>query len=125
MLNRKKLVTMLLMLALVGLAFLVTWSQLSSCQYRESAPAVSPDGRYSYQMEFTLCENHSKSHSTLVMRKVGTEIKVVLLDLTSSIGKMNVSWKEESELVVVVPETSIVKGYGPYPEFPRVRIAHP
>jgi hypothetical protein len=123
--NRKQLVTMLLVLAFGGAAIFVTWSQLSSCQYRESDSAVSPDGRYSYQMEFTLCDNHSKSLSSLVMRKVGTESKVVVLDLASSIGTMNVRWEESSELVVVVPEASIVKRYGPYTEFPRVRIAHP
>ena len=125
MLARKHFLTGITVLA-VGLAGLfVAWSRLASCRFNESEPALSPDGAYSYQIEFTLCDDHARSHSSLVMKKVGTASKVVLLDLTPSIGAVNISWADGPELRVVIAEASIVRRYGPYDEFPRVQITHP
>jgi hypothetical protein len=122
---RKIGVAILAALALGVVVIVGSYSQLSKCQYEESAPAVSPDGAYSYQMEFTLCDDHSKSRPSLVMKRVGSSDKVVILDLASSIGTVDVSWVDGPELRVVIQESSIVKRYGPYHDFPRVEIVSP
>lgn len=106
---------------------LAVWlsSGLWNCRYKETAPSYSPDRRFYSQIQMTLCQDHSKSHVSLVMGKVGTQDKAVLLDLGASIGTMNLSWHEGPVLHVQVSESAITKRYGPYDDLPRVVVTNP
>ena len=108
-------------------AALAVWllSQLSNCQYRESSPTYSPDGKFYTQMEFTLCRDHAKPHARLVMGAMGRSDKSVLLDFGPSIGTVNLSWHEGPELHVQVPDFAITRRYGPYDDLPRVVVTNP
>jgi hypothetical protein len=108
-------------------ALLAVWllSRLSNCQYRETSPAYSPDGKFYTQMEFTLCRDFGKSHSRLVMGALGRSEKSVLLEFGPSIGTVNVAWHEGPELRVEAPEFAITGRYGPYDNLPRVVVTSP
>jgi len=77
-------------------------------------------------MQFTLCQDHAKSHAHLIMGATGKpDKKYVLLDLGPSIGLLNLSWHEGPELHVQVLESAITKRYGPYEDLPRVVVTNP
>lgn len=100
-------------------------SQLSTCAYRETSPAYSPDGKFYSQMQFTLCEDHPKSRARLVVGSPGKQEKAVILDLGPDIGELHLSWYESPGLHVRVPASAITRRYGPYPDLPPVVIANP
>jgi len=99
--------------------------KVSSCQYMETAPAYSPDGKFYTQLEITLCRDHDKSHSRLVMGAAGKSGKSVLLEFGPSVGTVNMAWHEGPEFRVDAPEFAITKRYGPYDELPRVVVTSP
>ena len=111
--------------AVIAAAILWYLSQLSSCQYRETSPAYSPNGKFYTQMQFTLCRDHTKSHARLVMGAVGRSGKSVLLDFGASIGTVNLSWHDGPELQVQAPDFAITQRYGPYDDLPRVVVSNP
>ena len=109
--------------ALVSSAWVV--SNLMSCKYSESSPTFSADQKYYYQMQFTLCRDHAKSHVQLMMGVAKKSDKYVLLELGPELGEMHLSWRDGPELLVQVPEAAIIRRYGPYEELPRIEISSP
>jgi hypothetical protein len=95
-------------------------SNLMSCKYRESGPTYSADQKYYYQMQVTLCTDHTKSRVHLMMGIAGRSDKFVLLDLGPRIGEVQLSWHEGPRLVVQVPRAAIIKQYGPYTDLPQI-----
>jgi hypothetical protein len=108
-------------------AVIAIWlsSELSKCEYRESAPTYSPDKTFFTQMQFTICHDHAKSRVRLVIGAAGKPDRMALLDLGPSIGTVDLSWHEGPELHVQVPESAITKRYGPYDGLPRVVVTNP
>ena len=106
---------------------LAVWllSRISNCQYRETSPTYSPDGKFYTQMGFTLCRDYAKSHSRLVMGAAGRSEKSVILEFGPSIGTVDLTWHEGPELRVVAPEFAITRRYGPYDDLPRVVVTNP
>jgi hypothetical protein len=101
-------------------------SDLAKCQDRTSAPTYSPDGKFYTQMQFTICENHAKSHGRLLMGTAGKPGEEVLLDMKADIGTVKLSWREGSELHIEVPESAIAKRYGPFgDDLPRIVVINP
>jgi hypothetical protein len=113
--------------SLGALSVVAVWLvfKVSSCQYMETDPAYSPDGKFYTQLEITLCRDHDKSHSRLVMGAAGKSGKSVLLELGPSVGTINMAWHEGPEFRVEAPEFAITKRYGPYDELPRVVVTSP
>jgi hypothetical protein len=113
--------------SLGALAVFAVWLVLkvSSCQYMETAPAYSPDGKFYTQMEITLCRDHGKSHSRLVMGAKERPGKFVLLEFGPEFGAVGTVWHEGPELLIEAPEFAITKRYGPYDGLPRVVITNP
>ena len=111
----------------IAAVVLVVWvfSGLLKCKYSESSPTYSPDQKFYTQMQFTLCQDHTKSHIRLIMGATGKPEKSVLLDLGPSVGELHVLWHEGPELHVQVPESAITKRYGPYEDLPRVVVTNP
>ena len=100
-------------------------SNLMSCNYSETTPAYSPDLKYYYQMQFTLCRDHAKSRVRLMMGVAGRSDKYQLLELGPPLGEMHLSWRDGPELFVQVPAAAILERYGPYEELPRIEISNP
>lgn len=109
-----------------AVAVVAIWlsSELSKCEYRESSPTYSPDKKFYTQMEFTICQDHSRSHARLVMGVAGKQRKTVLLDFGPSIGTVNLEWHEGPELQVQVAESAVAKRYGPYEDLPRIIVTN-
>jgi hypothetical protein len=124
-LRRKWVVAFAVCVAAVLVGAVWISSELSKCQYRESTPTYSPDKKFYTQMQFTVCQDHAKSHASLVMGEAGKQGKAVLLDLGSSIGTLDLSWHEGPELHVQAAESAIIKHYGPYDDLPRVVVTNP
>lgn len=100
-------------------------SELMKCTYSESSPTFSADHKFYTQMEFTVCQDHAKSHVRLIMGAAGKPEKSVLLDLGPSVGELHVLWHDGPELYIQIPESAIIKRYGPYGDLPRVVVTNP
>jgi hypothetical protein len=122
--TRKWVVALTICAALVVIALSLSF-ELSKCKFRESSPTYSPDGKFYTQMRFTICQDHAKSRVRLLLGDVAKHNIVVLLDLGPRIGTVDLSWHEGPELRVQVPESAIIKRYGPYDDLPRVVITNP
>jgi hypothetical protein len=108
-------------------ALLVLWLayELSKCRYRETDLTYSPDHKFYYQVQFTLCQDRAKSHARLVLGRAGKSDKAVLLDFGPSLDELHLSWHDGPELRVDVPKYAITKRYGPYDDLPRVVVTNP
>lgn len=71
-------------------------------------------------MQFTLCKDHSRSHSQLIVGKELTKEKYVLLEFGSKIGTVDVSWRDGPMLYVSTMNSSIVNKYEPTEGLPGV-----
>lgn len=123
--KRKWLTGLGVALAVVAAIVLWTASELSKCRYSEASPGYSPDKKFYYQMQFTVCRDSAKTRAHLVMGEAGKPEQTVLLDFGSSIGTVNISWQEGPELHVEAPDFAITKRYGPYDELPPVVVTNP
>jgi hypothetical protein len=73
----------------------------------------------------TLCKDHTKSHTSVILGIIGKPDKNVLLELGPHIGGLQLEWQAGPELHIQLSESAIVKRYGPYENLPRVVITSP
>lgn len=108
-------------------ALLVLWlsHELAKCKYKETDVTYSPDHKFYYQMQFTLCQDRAKSYARLVVGTAGKSEKTVLLDFGPSLDELHLSWHDGPELHVFVSKYAITKRYGPYDDLPRVVVTDP
>lgn len=114
-------------ICIVAASSFAVWfvSGLMQCQYRESALSYSPDQKFYTQLQYTVCNDHSKSHVQLIMGAAGKTEKSVLLDLGPSVGEVQYQWHEGPELHIQAQVSAIKKRYGPYADLPRVVLTTP
>lgn len=110
---------------LLGFAVLVVgtgiaaWLRLTSCQYRESSPSYSPDGRFYTQLEMTMCTDSAQSTARLVMGTTGRTEKSVIIDVGRD-AEVNLTWGVGPTLHIRTSHGSVTRQYGPYPDLPPV-----
>ncbi len=108
--------------ALIGVAYtafivFANWF-LPNCT-RTSSEARSPDGKHFAVFEQTTCEDRSRSRATVTMGAADRKERVVWLDVKGTTD-VRLTWNGDRELIVTLPESAIVKRYGPYDEWPRI-----
>lgn len=111
----------------IATALISLWSShvLSQCTFSETPPEYSADHRYYVRIQATICRDDAETRFGVVLGESGTRRSVVLLDLRSSLDTMHYMWHEGPELHVQVPESSIIKRYGPYDDWPRIVVTSP
>jgi len=76
--------------------------------------------------EQTTCEDRARSRATVTMGAKDREDRIVWLDVQGTTD-VRLTWNGNRELIVTLPDSAIVKRYGPYDEWPQVvehRVEH-
>jgi predicted membrane metal-binding protein len=92
---------------------------LPRCILASSQEAQSPDGKYFAVFEQSNCQDPGRSRATVEMGTLNSKKRIVWLDVKGTTD-VRMTWNDNRELIVTLPESAVVKRYGPYDEWPQV-----
>jgi hypothetical protein len=113
--------------ALIGVAYVIFGLFVSfflpPCNFVISKQAVSPNGQYSATFEQTICRDHDKSQSRILLGKRGSSVRPVLVELKGT-TEVGLTWSNDDQLVVSYPSSAVAHAFDTSGEWPRITIRH-
>jgi len=94
---------------------------LPHCALSTSAVVRSSDGKHFAYLEWRQCKNPSQSLGQVMMGAGTTSEKIVAIEFRPPEDEVKLDWNADG-LAVTLPSTTTVKQYGPYAEWPAVRM---
>ncbi len=110
-----------LAIAVVGgaLFLVLSFSTPPSCRLVAGTPVASPDGAYFGVHDQTVCEDASRSRSTVSIGTPGGPERLTVMDFAPRTS-VTLAWQGNDNLGITYPSSVTAKTYGPYEGWPGI-----
>ncbi len=122
--NRQRLLPMVIGLVAVVGVVLVLWkvfpfSSFPKCRLVAGMPVSSPQGGHFAVSDDTVCDDPSRSRSTVSIGAQDKPERLTVMDFQRQ-TKVTLSWDDEDNLSIAYPGDAPMKTYGPYQGWPSI-----